>query len=574
MKKAFYLYLLGFIGWFCVGCTTTPSERRTFQLMDQADSLMQSDPWKAHALLDSIVFPDEMNDKNLTRWCQMKIHLSDSIQTPLPYPPQMERMFDYMSSQLTPQEEIQLLILLGRSYLSNWEQEKALKTYSQAFSKSLELKDLDQAGYICSYMADVYQFQDQHSKAVQKYEEAASYFQLAENYRSQGIAFLEASRNYTLADADLDSALFFMQKADSLLLLHGDSSDRAAVFNGLGNIYLEMDHFSPAENYLKQSTEYDPAGAIHDYIALASLYVKKQNLDSARYYTQLADSFSCDKKSITEIPYLYYQIEKGEGNIGKALSKLEEYVDVTHSILKDKQRADINGQENRLTYTNILVDNIQLKDQYYRGLVISGICFLVFIILFILVLLKIKSSRLALTQKENEMYLLKKQLIETEKDLKALQEAHKYQQLLMDEQELRALCQQKEIEIKELQVKIKQRNEETLNSAAITRRILKLSKEVTPNSSKSPLTLKDWQKIRELIDMVYPAIPRLFIQHGLTESEQRICYLTMFHLSSGEEANLLNLTVSSVNKYRQILRKKLQIKDRNVDLEDFLAKKM
>ena len=89
-----------------------------------------------------------------------------------------------------------------------------------------------------------------------------------------------------------------------------------------------------------------------------------------------------------------------------------------------------------------------------------------------------------------------------------------------------------------------------------------------------PLSAKDWASAYELIDIIYPSISGVVAIYDLTEKEKMVCYLTLFNLSANAEAVLMNQPLGSINKYRQTLRKKLQINDRNIDLYDFLSKMM
>ena len=66
---------------------------------------------------------------------------------------------------------------LGRSYVEDKENEKAMKVYLQALDIALRSEDYNQAGYICSYMGDLYDFEGNYLLGKDKYKEAESYFE-------------------------------------------------------------------------------------------------------------------------------------------------------------------------------------------------------------------------------------------------------------------------------------------------------------------------------------------------------------------------------------------------------------
>ena len=234
--RIFLALLVIALGWIMQGCTNE-ADRNAIRQMEQAAPLMQSDPEAAHVLLaDSVAHPELLSPEVNARWCLMLCQLADSIGTSLPYVPQMERAYRYMKRHGTIDEQLQAALYLGRTYMDDQDQEAALRTYTEALQQSILENKPNQSGYISSYMGDVYQFQGMYQQAVEKYLTASRYFRQAGNHRSEGIAFIDASRNYTFMDS-LDIALKYMLRADSMVVLYGNSVDRACILNGLGNIY-------------------------------------------------------------------------------------------------------------------------------------------------------------------------------------------------------------------------------------------------------------------------------------------------------------------------------------------------
>ena len=270
--RIFLALLIISLVWIMQGCTNE-ADRNAIRQMEQAAPLMQSDPEAAHVLLtDSVAHPELLSPEVNARWCLMLCQLADSIDTPLPYVPQMKRTYQYVKRHGTVDEQLQTALYLGRTYMDDLDQEAALRTYTEALQQSILENKPNQSGYISSYMGDVYEFQGMFSQAVEKYLMASRYFRQAGNYRSQGIAFRDASRNYTFMDS-LDIALRYMLRADSMIVLYGDTIDQASVLNGLGNIYTEKGYYPEAEMYLKKAMDYDTTTIGTNSLALADLYL-------------------------------------------------------------------------------------------------------------------------------------------------------------------------------------------------------------------------------------------------------------------------------------------------------------
>ena len=570
--RIFLALLVIALGWITQGCTNE-ADRNAIRQMEQAAPLMQSDPEAAHVLLaDSVAHPELLSPEVNARWCLMLCQLADSIGTSLPYVPQMERAYRYMKRHGTIDELLQAALYLGRTYMDDHDQEAALRTYTEALQQSILENKPNQSGYISSYMGDVYEFQGLFSQAVEKYLTASRYFRQAENHRSQAFAFRDASRNYTFIDS-LDIALKYMLRADSMVVLYGDSMDRAGTLNGLGNIYREKGEYPIAETYLKRAIQLDSTCWVSNNLALADLYLEQSNLKDARKCLERISHLSSDQHVPVDWFYLSFLLNKEEGSLQEALDALEQYVDGIYEQLEVKNKTNLIETEKKHNYTKLLIHLSHLKTRQRVYVGCSVVLCLLLIVCIVLYRLKLKSRQLALVQKENEMNALKNQLRNREKEMSAISEQLQRQTDLLN-QRMEQLYRQKEQEVESIRQQIGQKNQEMLEKAAITQKVRKLSEKVVPNATKSPLSAKDWAAAYELIDTIYPSISGVAAIYDLTEKEKMVCYLTLFNLSANAEAILMNQPLGSINKYRQTLRKKLQINDRNIDLYDFLSKMM
>lgn len=198
-----------------IGCR---DESDAIYLIDRAESLLKSDPDSSHILLDSIAVPDNLSDKLLARWCMLSGKVADTLYTDLPYVQQLLRAQAYYKSHGTKQEQAKIGLYLGRSYVEDKENEKAMKVYLQALDIALRSEDYNQAGYICSYMGDLYDFEGNYLLGKDKYKEAESYFRKAGNMRSSAFALRDVGRMYALlekAEGNWEKAWFYLDEYNS-----------------------------------------------------------------------------------------------------------------------------------------------------------------------------------------------------------------------------------------------------------------------------------------------------------------------------------------------------------------------
>ena len=77
--RIFLALLVITLGWIMQGCTNE-ADRNAIRQMEQAATLMLSDPEVAHVLLaDSVAHPELLSPEVNARWCLMLCQLADSI---------------------------------------------------------------------------------------------------------------------------------------------------------------------------------------------------------------------------------------------------------------------------------------------------------------------------------------------------------------------------------------------------------------------------------------------------------------------------------------------------------------
>ena len=560
-----------------IGCR---DESDAIYLIDRAESLLKSDPDSSHILLDSIAVPDNLSDKLLARWCMLSGKVADTLYTDLPYVQQLLRAQAYYKSHGTKQEQAKIGLYLGRSYVEDKENEKAMKVYLQALDIALRSEDYNQAGYICSYMGDLYDFEGNYLLGKDKYKEAESYFRKAGNMRSSAFALRDVGRMYAFSDS-LDIALIFLLKADTIIVEVGDSSDIGTIYNGIGNIYNMLGNKELAKLYLWKNVNMSDFDDAPSYRTLAGIYIEEGDFKNARICLEKASVPSFNDMTRFSVLYGYSLLEKAEGNWEKAWFYLDEYNSASDSILTIRNRENIIKIEKEYEHLKISLENMRLKSdkqKYFIYWVISVSILLILLWVF-QIRIDIKNKRLLkqeidLSNKSNELFRLRDNLRNKQDRLEALsiQLSEKNEKLneLDSREKLEKEYEQIKKEEETLVLRIAERRKDLFLSSAIAKKVIKLSQKVVPGATKSPLSEKDWQNIITQVNEVYPFLADRLAAFNLSAAELRYCYLSLLGLDSIGESILLHIQPDSVNKRRQRVRQRLGIIAKELDLCAYL----
>lgn len=560
-----------------IGCR---DESDAIYLIDRAESLLKSDPDSSHILLDSIAVPDNLSDKLLARWCMLSGKVADTLYTDLPYVQQLLRAQAYYKSHGTKQEQAKIGLYLGRSYVEDKENEKAMKVYLQALDIALRSEDYNQAGYICSYMGDLYDFEGNYLLGKDKYKEAESYFRKAGNMRNSAFALRDVGRMYAFSDS-LDIALIFLLKADTIIVEVGDSSDIGTIYNGIGNIYNMLGNKELAKLYLWKNVNMSDFDDAPSYRTLAGIYIEEGDFKNARICLEKASVPSFNDMTRFSVLYGYSLLEKAEGNWEKAWFYLDEYNSASDSILTIRNRENIIKIEKEYEHLKISLENMRLKSDKQKYFIYWVISVSILLILLWVFQIRIdrKNKRLLkqeidLSNKSNELFRLRDNLRNKQDRLEALsiQLSEKNEKLneLDSREKLEKEYEQIKKEEETLVLRIAERRKDLFLSSAIAKKVIKLSQKVVPGATKSPLSEKDWQNIITQVNEVYPFLADRLAAFNLSAAELRYCYLSLLGLDSIGESILLHIQPDSVNKRRQRVRQRLGIIAKELDLCAYL----
>ena len=553
--------------WLAAGCTSSEIQKEV-SLINQAESLLQSDPHQAHALLDSVKYPGNLSDKDLTKWCLSFGKLADSIHTELPWSYYLERSWEYSHKKKLP-ECATIGLYLGRSYMEEKDVEKAMKVYLQALDIALQRKDYNLAGYISSYSADVYEFQYDYLLAKDKYLQAADYFKQAGNKRSEGLALAEVGKMYVFSDS-IDAG--FQQIINSKRIFESINNTRciSLSYNHIGNVYMYLKKYDLAEEHFLKSIEIGDDENSSSYLALAGVYTNLSQWEKALDCLEKAKKPSLNKNVQNDIFYHYYLIYNAQGKYKEAVSYLDKYVDLIAGSTKTRNKSKVASIENRYRQSKYQMDNIQLKADKAQLKLLGVLGLLLIVIVFAYFRSrfskKIYHQRLELERKNVSLSKLQGNLEAYKEKIRSTFQASEDDldnpNIYLDKIDEMILITQ---QIKEQRILLFKKSE-------IVKLITKLSYNVKAQSNEKQLSDSIWIDIISIIELAFPSVVKKCEEVKFTPTEKVLCYLSLFNLGTSGEATLLGVSNDAVNKHRQRIRKKLNLTDRNLGLFQYFCK--
>lgn len=565
---------------------TACEQRRIYNsIIDRAESISKTYPDSALALLESIPIPEELKDAQLARWCMLYGQIADSLFEEMPYVSQLTRASNYYKKQGTPAQQAQIGLYLGRSYVEDKEYRAAMQAYMPALDIALKAREYNLAGYLCSYMGDLHNFEDTPLIASEKYKEAAKYFLKANNKRSYAFALRDVGCMYTMTSPEsCRVALTYLQKADTVVGLLKDSDAISSVYNGLGNVYSMLGETSLAENYILESINLDSFNNAPNYLSLAAIMTNVGNIDKAYRYLQKATVPTYNEDTPTGIILQYYKIAKKENDTNRALYYLEQYKTILDSVVIMQNKVNILDTEKKYNHLKVINENINLKiSMQYYIIIVTGITLLIVIILLVYQI-HLKHKNKQLYEQQEKLSLLDFKLLQSSVELEKKEKELMRQTLYLTEQkklltiqgslnEQEQLYQQRNNEIETLKKEMQQLKIQKLQSSPVVKKMITLSIKRLPNMTNSLLTNKDWLVFTGNVNEIYPTFSSKLLDKlpEATLEELHYCYFSILDLDIKSESILLGITPDAVNKRRTRLRQKLGITGKSLSLHAYIT---
>ena len=537
------------------------------RLLNEVEKAIAINPDSASNLLNSISSPEKLDNKTFARWCMLSGKITDEIFNSILPTYQLERAYDWYSSHGSPDEQVQILIYLGRSYFADGDYDKAMSIYTNALDIAEKNKLNNLTGYTYSYIGDLYGEKFMRTEAIKRYKAAAECFKKENNTDSYACALRDVGREYACIDS-LSRALKILTIADSVARNTKNIEVTASIDNALGNIYAMQNKYDKAEEYFLKALV--GRETMPDYMALIDLYIASGAINKAQ---ELLSKIPQDNPKYTySIKYLYYQIYNEEKNYKEALTNLKEYVEITDSIIYADNQSKILNIESKYNHLKISkeVDRLKIKQQSY--IIVLVICIGILLLIIIGYLLYRKKAKEKIQRQQEELNRIKTDLLYVSLELE------KKKRLLDTFKEKNESYEEMQEEISLLTTNYKQLQNKILENSPLHKELIHLANQNKPRNNKPLITDKQWKLIADEITYIYPNLRKYIYSRcpDLPEQDFWYCCLYISGFDTNTEAKLLNITVDSVRKKRLRLRQKLNIilPDNNATLYEYLIENM
>ncbi len=483
---------------------------------------------------------------------------------------------------------------IGKVYRLEGNYEKALK-YDIESLKSVEstADSKNKALYLNNIGIDYYRIND-FEKALDFLTESLT---MRKNI-SDSLGTADSYNNLAMVYDDIgkrDKALDYYHKALGYYQQIDEPDGVAAVYNNIAGVYYQKNEPDKVLEFALKSLGIrkkmkNKRNIAFNMINIGSLYRTQGNYDSAISFVKQGIELAKEVGALPQIRDGYNSLAKTyalSSNYKEAYKYHKLFKEVNDSIFREKSTRAIAEMQTKYETEKKVKENEFLKRdvetkktlQKYLFAIIFGLV-IMSVIIYYFFRLKSKSLKQSkkLLEQETELYRLEKAEKESqkryleskifaEKQINRLQKEKYEAEIEMKNNQLvnSTLCIVNKNEVlHQIKDKIKQKREEIDKGKEISYELIRF---INNNIDRD----QGWKKFRLKFEEIHPGFFRKLTEKypGLSENFIRLCSYIRINLTTNEIAQLMNISIESVKKNRQRLRKKLNI-DTDTLLVDFM----
>ena len=539
------------------------------QSLDEINRLVDCRPDSAFCLLENIKKSSLVSPENIATHGLIYIKAKDKCYLNLGEDTSMiMNVLNYYQDKTNIPDKGWAYYYAGRVFQDANKEQEAYKYYIEASDYAKMTSNHHLGSMSNYYLAEYHARQFMFDKAITTCKQSLNNCLQTKEKKFESI-FL-GSVGYIFGQKNqLDSALYYLEKAYTIASEQNDTGQIANISNDLSVFLLEDQQYEKSKKYIEKSISLHADSIIlSQHIILADIYLGMEKVDSALFVLKQIESNILASKDVYN-KAIYYEtlsnLDESRRDYASSLIYYKTYTNYLDSIYKEERETSLAEIEQKYNYIKINENNQKLKHE--RKITTFIILILSFSLLLIYYNLqqKIKNKKNRLYEAEEKLNTMQC-LIEKNnkhktisKDIDKLNEKEKEQLL-------------KDLLLKQLDLSTKIALMHAQNPEKSQTFLSKFNEVIY--GEQRPFQL-NWEELYPIFDILYKDfVKTLQTKYPiLVEKDIQLCCLLLIDLNTAEISFLMEQSINTVHKRKTEIRKKLNMQAGS-DIASFLREKI
>ena len=536
--KAFTLFISCGIMFLFSSCSSS-SGRKIDKTMDVVERLVEQHPDSALNLLDSLVYPINLNKRQYNRYMLLALQAKDKSYKDITSDTAIWGVKNYYLQKKDYPNAAMAAYYCGRVSAEQTRYDRALYHYLEAEKYASSSDNINLKGLIQSGMGHVLMCHFLCNQALPRYHKALRYFYQVKNFKNVSIAYLSLG-NCFFVEEKIDSSFYYSFKALEVAQRYNKKSLVSDAKQNLSLLFIDQKKYKEAKAYLFMALKDAPQEEVSKiYLKLADVFCVESKIDSAEFYIEksLCSLVKNDNNTQAGIYDSWSIIKENAGDYKSSLLYHKKYTDHLINMISETKAAALLDIQRKYRFEQLKNENITLTLQKQRILLYSSLGIIILLAGFLFYYRKYTLSKRNELEAEQKIYHF-------------LNMAKSYSE---KEATFRnALLEQFEILKKTASLENHIRQDDGNRSKQLLRKF---------NEIVYGQDTLNWERLYRVMNDLYDGFfDRLREKFPfLEEDEFRICCLTYTQFSGSEISIIMGLSINTIQMKRSVIRKKLQI---------------
>lgn len=536
------LYIILIIPFLYFSCS--PESEKARKYINNAEALIELDPDSALTLLDSVLYPENLNKETTNRYYLLWVQARDKSYKDISKDTIIFKVKNYYIRKDNAEKAALACFYSGKVLRAQNNNKDAMTAYMEAETYVDKTQENDNLkGLIQSHIGYLYYNELLQDEALIRFKRAAEYFEKAKNFKNEAYTLRDIGNNFLLKHEN-DSAFYYYQKGLDIADMTKDSVCQSSIRMNIGGIFNKEGDYAKSKKYLKEAISYasNSRTKIKIYSTFAQVANNEGKSDSAVYYFEKA----LDLLKEDNDPFLTYriykslsEIEEVKKNYTKALQYNKDCITNLYNIYEKNENQTILEIQKKYDFELIKNTNNRLLIQrQFLIIVLLGLGLIILVTGFFLYYKNQKNSRKLLEAEQKIIQLNQMAKSYNKKEDSFRNKLLHHFDILKKSALLEGFL--REDEKKHGEKLLKKFNEIVYNQATLDWNIL-------------------YQTMNELHNGFFDSLRETFPQ--LDESEFRICCLIYSDFTNSEISIIMGQSSNTITSKRSTIRKKIGVKD-------------
>ncbi|MCL1933172.1 MAG: tetratricopeptide repeat protein, partial [Candidatus Azobacteroides sp.] len=394
---------------FVVIISCSKHESSEEELMNSAESIIEQHPDSALKMLDSVLFPENLNKRLYNKYNLLRVRAKDKCYKDITGDTIIFAVEDYFIRQKDDTNAAYAAFYCARVLHEQKEEEKAFKAYETAIDRANRIQDYNLMGLANGNLGILYREHYLREEAIAASKKAVEMYRKSGNHRNEISALSQIADCFFMENAD--SAFLYYDKSIKLADQYKLADLQSSIRQNKGVSYREKGKYEDAERLFRDALTFAPDSVdqARIFMNIAKLYLSENRMDSAKCYLNQALALPLNDPSLLRTSYLLLsKTAEQDGAYRQALTDYKEYYNYTLKVFDVEKNIKLMEVQQKYDFEKLKNEKQSVIIKQKNGLLLLSLVLLLACITGLIFYRKAARNKRLLSEAEYKIMGLQK----------------------------------------------------------------------------------------------------------------------------------------------------------------------